>query len=257
MKIGPRDLNQVCSAALQKRHYIAAKNMFTLYTHPFDASRRYLSGAGEYPSSVTVKTPCGPIRLTLYSRHDLYTVNEIFCREDYKVDERQEVIVDFGSNIGISAAYFLTRSTASFAYLFEPVSRNIDRLTANLRGFKGRYELSQVAVALESGFVAFGCEETGRYGGIGKATADTIQVEAVAANEIMRSIIARHGRIDILKIDIETLEKQVVEHLPMELAEQIGTCYVEYKFLNNPLSRTHEMRQYGPVAQFRSLAHQD
>ena len=255
MKIATRDLNRIYSAPLQKRHYIAAKNMFTLYARPFDAYMRYLCGTGDYPTEVTVKTPSGSIPLTVYSSHDLLTVNEIFCREDYKLDGRDQVIVDFGSNIGISAAYFLSRNTRNFAYLFEPVSRNVQRLTANLKGFEDRYELSSVAIALEAGVVAFGCEKTGRYGGIGKLTDDTIQVEAVAANDVLGAIIARHGHIDILKIDIETLERQVVENLTVKLAKRILTCYVEYPFVNNPLSRTHQMVRYGPVAQFRSLTY--
>ncbi len=227
--------------------------MFTLYARPFDAYMRYLCGTGDYPTEITVKTPSGSIALTIYSTHDLLTVNEIFCREDYKVDERDRVIVDFGSNIGISAAYFLSRNSRNFAYLFEPVSRNVQRLTANLKGFEDRYELSSVAIALEAGVVAFGCEKTGRYGGIGKQTDDTIQVQAVAANDVLEAIIARHSHIDILKIDIETLERQVIENLTPELAERILTCYVEYPFVNNPLSGTHRMGRYGRVAQFRSL----
>ena len=255
MKIGTRNISKVCLAALEKRHYIAAKNRVAVYADPVDACRRYLSCAGSYPASVTVRAHYGPIELMLYSSHDLRTVNEIFCREDYKADDRGGIIVDFGSNIGISAAYFLSRNTTSFAYLFEPVPRNIDRLNANLAGFRGRYELSRVAVAPEPGVVSFGCEETGRYGGIGKATDDTIQVDAVSASEVLGGIIAKHGKIDILKIDIETLEEQVIDGLPLDLVKQIRTCYIEYRFVNNPFSRTHEMRQYGAVAQFRSLLH--
>jgi FkbM family methyltransferase len=253
MKLADRSLSDLCLAPLRKRNYIAAKNMLTLYSDPFDAGKRYLAGLGDYPVSITVNTPCGPIQLRLHSHHDLLTVNEIFCREDYRADGRENIIVDFGSNIGISAAYFLSRNTTSFAYLFEPVPRNIDKLKANLKGFAGRYQLSQVAVALEPGVFTFGCEETGRYGGIGKVTENMIQVEAVSSNDVIRTILSKHGRIDILKVDIETLEKEVITALPQDLVECIRTCYVEYPFLSNPLSRTHEMRRYGGVAQFRSL----
>ncbi len=38
------------------------------------------------------------------------------------------VVVDFGSNIGISALYFLTRNQDIKVYLFEPVPQNILRL---------------------------------------------------------------------------------------------------------------------------------
>ena len=193
------------------------------------------------------------MRLTLYCPDDLVTVNEIFCRHDYKMDGRERVIVDFGSNIGISAAYFLSRTSNTFTYLFEPVPRNADRLVHNLRGLEDRYELSRVAIAVEGGLVSFGCETTGRYGGVGKITDQMIQVEAVAANDVLRKIIAKHGYIDILKVDIETLEKQVIEGLAPDVCENIRTCYVEYPFVGNPLSKSHEMSRYGPVAEFRLL----
>jgi FkbM family methyltransferase len=253
MRVGTRDVTNLCVAPLQGRHYVAAKNMAAVYGNPFDAFKRYIFGTGTYPASLTVKTPLGQIRFTLYSPHDLLTVNEVFCRKDYGADDPGRVVVDFGSNIGISTAYFLSRNPSTFAYLFEPVSRNLERLTANLEGFRGRYQLSPVAVALKAGVVSFGCENTGRYGGIGMMTEETIQVEAVAANEVLASIIEKHGQIDTLKIDVETLEKQIVEGLPIELAARIRTCYVEHHFLCNPLSQTHQMRQYGPVAQFRLL----
>jgi FkbM family methyltransferase len=253
MRIGRRDLARIWTAPLQMRHYVAGTNMVAVYAHPVDIFTRYINGSGEYPTTIEVKTPTGPLQLTLYSHHDLLTVNEIFCRKDYGAEDPGRVIVDFGSNIGISAAYFLSRNPNSFAYLFEPVARNVQRLNANLMRFKGRYHLSPVAVALEPGVVSFGCENTGRYGGIGKMTNDTIQVEAVSANEVLRSIIASHRQIDTLKIDIETLEKQVVEHLPLDLVARIKTCYVEYRFDRNPLDQTHRMKQYCAVAQFRPV----
>ena len=44
--------------------------------------------------------------------------------------------VDFGSNIGISALYFLTRNPSVQVYLFEPVPSNIERLRENLKGYE-------------------------------------------------------------------------------------------------------------------------
>ena len=57
MKMASRGVSRVCSAPFQMRHYIAAKNMLTLYTHPLDAYKRYITGTGEYPVTVNVKTP--------------------------------------------------------------------------------------------------------------------------------------------------------------------------------------------------------
>jgi FkbM family methyltransferase len=161
------------------------------------------------------------------------------------------VVVDFGSNIGISAAYFLTSAPNCFAYLYEPFQPNIDRLRDNLRQFEGRYALHAVAVGEAHGEVEFGWEDTGRLGGVGMKTGNYVSVTCRDSNEILEEVITRHGRIDILKIDIETLERQVTERIPVEIARNIDAIYVDYSLWEtNPLEQTHNYRRYGSVAQF-------
>jgi hypothetical protein len=59
---------------------------------------------------------------------------------------------------------------------------------------------------LENGKVSFGIEETGRYGGVGLQTGNSITVDCVNSNEVVGDVVAKHGYIDVLKVDIETLE---------------------------------------------------
>jgi FkbM family methyltransferase len=250
MKIATRDPGIVLHALFQPQHYIALRNMLRVYRKPADAFGRYLLGRGEYPAEIVVDTPAGPLSLTTYSHHDILTVNEIFCRLDYPATAGDRIIVDFGSNIGISAAYFLASAPHSFLYLFEPLRSNTNRLRDNLRPFGGRYELNEIAVGQADGEVDFGWEETGRYGGVGLRTGQYVSVASRDSNKILEDILARHGRIDILKIDIETLERQVTERIPVAIARNIGRVYVEYPFDSNPLEQTHTYRQYGSVAQF-------
>src|ERR1700737_1506226 len=107
--------------------------MFRTYRQPLDAYVRYLFGVGRYPVAVPIDTPIGDIELMLYTPHDILTVNEIFCRKDYRAEPSDKIMVDFGSNIGISAAYFLSRNYDSYTYLYEPVPQNIARLRQNLK----------------------------------------------------------------------------------------------------------------------------
>jgi FkbM family methyltransferase len=250
MKIGNRNIGAVLSALSEKRHYLAARNMLRVYRQPVDAFGRYVLGRGQYPADLRINTPAGPVSLTVYSYHDILTVNEIFCRLDYPAGGEDRVIVDFGSNIGISAAYFLTSAPDSFVYLFEPLPVNIARLRANLGPFETRYALQEIAVGEVDGEVEFGWEETGRYGGVGMKTGRYVSVPCRDSNRIFEEIIARHGRIDILKIDIEGLERQVTERIPVEIARKVARIYVECTFDANPMDRTHTYRQYGTVAQF-------
>ena len=253
MNIGNRRIGVVLSAFFQKRHYRAASNMLRVYHHPIDAFARYFFGRGRYPSDLQLHTVSGPLTITVYSYHDILTVNEVFCRVDYPVRPTDRVIVDFGSNIGISAAYFLASAPLATAYLYEPLPLNTERLHRNLRPFAGRYRLHEIAVGPTAGNVEFGWEETGRYGGIGLATGRSLSVPCRDSNAVLTEILDRHGRIDILKIDIENLEREVTGRIPDEIARRIDRIYVEYAFSTNPLARTHRVRQYGAVAHFTAL----
>lgn len=251
MKIGNRKLSKVLSAPFKGRYYIAALNMLRVYRNPADAFARFVLARGKYPALIMINTPAGCLSLTVYSYDDILTVNEIFCRRDYPATAQHRVVVDFGSNIGISAAYFLTSAPNCFAYLYEPFRPNIDRLRDNLRQFEGRYALHAVAVGEAHGEVEFGWEDTGRLGGVGMKTGKYVSVTCRDSNEILEEVITRHGRIDILKIDIETLERQVTERIPVEIARNIDAIYVDYSLWEtNPLEQTHNYRRYGSVAQF-------
>jgi FkbM family methyltransferase len=249
--VGGRSLRTLLGAPLQGRHWVAALNMLRVYSRPFDAIVRYLLRRGTYPATMQLNTPLGLAAVTLYSHHDLLTVNEIFCRHDYPADADDRVVVDFGSNIGLSAVWFLTRGPETFTYLFEPLPVNVVRLRRNLSPFEGRFAVQQIAVGVQNATVDFGVEPSGRYGGVGARTGQSVSVTCRDANEVLREILEAHRRIDVLKIDIEGTERELVERIPGDIRRRIESIYVEYWFLANPLATTHSYEQYGSVAQFR------
>jgi FkbM family methyltransferase len=254
MQIGGRTFSKAVAAAFSARHYLAAWNVLRLCDHPLDVLNRYLLQRGDYPVTVHIRTPVGRTGLTLFTPHDVLTINEIFFRLDYLADANDKIVVDFGSNIGVSAAYFLSRTPDSFAYLFEPFAPNIAKLHENLRQFHERFELQEAAVGLSNSTVEFGWEATGRYGGVGRDTGQNVQVRCIDSNEILDQVVSKRGKIDILKIDIETLEREVTNRIPVYLLRRIKKIYVEYPFHSNPLQTTHRFKRYGSVAQFINLA---
>ncbi len=246
-----RSASVILKALFERRHYVAAANALARVDAPIDFLKRYVSNGGQYPADITVKTPQGPITLTTYSPDDVQTINEIFLRGDYDVPEAGQVIVDFGSNIGISAAWFLSRRPDSVIYCHEPVPRNVERLKKNLAQFGDRVTLHETAVGTENGMVQFGWEPTGRYGGVGRDTGTWIEVPCADSNEMLADVIARHGRINTLKIDIETMEAAVTSRIPAELSQKIDFVVVEYPFETNPLAATHTMERRNFVTMFR------
>lgn len=226
-----RDVAKILHAPFERRHYRAAVNIAYVFPRPLTTVARYLTNRGTYPWTVNLTTPIGHVPVTMYTSHDLLTVNEIFARKDYGDGVDVEIVVDFGSNIGISALYFLTRRTTSRVYCFEPDPRNADRLRHNLAGFEDRYVLSEAAVAVEGGRATFMREDTGRYGHLlnvgDEQNTNPLEVDVVAAVDALDEVIDREGRIDLLKIDTEGNEEAIVAVIPPNTMVKI--CHVYYE----------------------------
>ena len=142
----------------------------------------------------------------IYSHHDMFTIHEIFGREDYRAGPELGVVVDIGSNIGISATYFLTRNRSSRCYLYEPVPRNVERLRRNLSAFEAPLRAAEARSAAGRGMVEFTLESTGRYGGIGVPGVEQISVQCRAISDVLDEVFERELAIDLLKIDTEGAE---------------------------------------------------
>ena len=112
--LGGRQHGMVLRNLAAPANYGALLAMPRRYPNLRDAARRYLLGRGDYPTRVEVRTPLGVVRPKLWSHHDMFTVNEVFCRRDYAARPGDLRVLDLGSNIGISALYFLTRGSGSY-----------------------------------------------------------------------------------------------------------------------------------------------
>lgn len=232
------------------KHARALVNIFRLCDRPATFLKRYLRGGGTYPDQYTVKTPIGLIPIKVFTPDDIVTINEIFFRGDYPADTKERIYVDFGSNVGISTLYWLSRNERNFVYCYEPLPQNIERFRQNLAGFEGRFELHEVAVGLEDGAVEFGWEPTGRYGGIGLDFEMKIRVPCVDSNMQLSRILEKHERIGMLKIDIESLERELTERIFVDDVTKIDLIVVEKKFSTNPHAATHAMTWKRPTTRF-------
>jgi FkbM family methyltransferase len=232
--LGGRPGGLIARAVREPGQYVAVARMARRYPAFAEVLKRYLLGGGDYPYACRVRTPMGIVAPVTYTHHDIFTVQEVFGREDYRAGEGLRVAVDIGSNIGISALYFLTRNRDARCYLYEPVPRNVERLRANLAGYEGRYEMEEVAVAADGGTVSFTVEPFGRYGGIGVAGDDHIEVTCRAIAKVLDEVLEREGRIDLLKIDTEGAELGTVRAILADQLRLIDTICFETSTPYNP-----------------------
>jgi FkbM family methyltransferase len=224
------------AAPFERAHYVALWNMIRVYPRPAENFRRYVFLKGGYPYRCRLRTPVGEVGVDLYGPADMLTVNEVFCRLDYAAPANVQTIVDIGSNIGVSALYFLTRNPHSHVHAFEPNPANVSRLRGNLSAFEGRYELDESAVSDFEGTVEFGIERTGRYGGIGQSREETISVMCRDINNVLEEVLAGAGTIDVLKIDTEGHELRTVQAIRRTLLRRIRVIYFETE---EPAPRLH------------------
>ena len=81
--LGGREPSLVLSEVVQRQNYVALWRMLRRYPGWSKNLGRYFFGWGRYPYRCRVRTPQGEVAPTLHSHHDIWTVNEVFCREDY------------------------------------------------------------------------------------------------------------------------------------------------------------------------------
>jgi FkbM family methyltransferase len=223
-----RSASGLIGALTQRQNYRSGANIFRFIGSPWRTLWGYLTLRDSgFPRTVLVRTPTGPHAVTLYSADDLITLVECFARHDYEVDDDIGCVVDLGSNIGISGLYFLSRNQNATVYLFEPVPRNVERLERNLNLFQRRYRVDCCAVGTSAGNATFGCEPTGRYGGIGFPGSETITVAVKDANDVLRAVLSKERKIDVLKLDVEGLEVAILSHLANDILERIRVIYAE------------------------------
>ena len=225
--LGNRPWGLIARNVLRRENYAAMWRMRSVAVEPRTMAWRYLSGRGDYPWSCAVRTPLGVVAPRTYSHHDVVTVTEIFCRLDYASPADARVVVDVGSNIGISALYFLTRNPQVRCHLYEPVARNAVRLRENLAGYEDRYALTEAAVWDRDATVEFGIEATGRYGGIGVAARESIEVPCLDVNRVLEEVLEQAPAIDILKVDTEGAELATVGAIRDDLLARIRLIYLE------------------------------
>jgi FkbM family methyltransferase len=253
--VGGRPIGRVLGALGQARHYRALGNMARRYPRPVEAFARYVFGRGAYPARVEVRTPSGRVRPCLYSHHDMLTLNEVFCRLDYELAGPARVVVDVGSNIGLSALYFLTRPSRPFCFLYEPDPRNAARLRDNLGDHADRWTLAEAAVAARSGRVRFATEPTGRYGRVGGVgVAASLTVDCVGINEVLEGALTRAGTIDLVKIDTEGLELDTVRAMDPALLRRVRAIVLEAEPHESLHPALFAQRQYGSVCRLTRRA---
>lgn len=153
-----------------------------------------------------------PVRMR---NSDIYTVAEILHERQYALKStlpRQPVIIDAGSNIGISALWFLACYPDAQLIVFEPGSGNFELLAHNVGTYQN-VTLEQAALGIEEGKMQLNLSSHGAMHSV-KVVEDHIGSEPAVAVRL-DSYLAGSGieRVHLLKLDVEGSELDALRGL--------------------------------------------
>lgn len=156
---------------------------------------------------------------------------EILSNEIYKFECKNDapVILDIGSNIGISILYFKNLFPKSTIQAFEPDPNTFDILSANIDNWKlNNVVLNNKAVYNRNDYINFYSEGSMMGSIIDFKTAKSTnhKIECIDINDIVKD------KIDFCKIDIEGAEVEVIKSLGNKVA-LIDNLFIEYHSYEN------------------------
>lgn len=190
------------------------------------------------------------VRFSFHPYWFRHSYREIFEEQVYKFETREKfpLIIDCGSNIGLSVIYFKRNHPGSRIISFEPDKNIFALLQHNLSasGCLDKVELHNQAVWIEDTTLKF--HSTGGMGGAickdRKANENIIDVEAVRLRNFLKE------RVEFLKIDIEGPEIEVLADCK-DLLHNVVNIFIEYHCLKGANQKLDELLVMLKEAGFR------
>jgi FkbM family methyltransferase len=154
----------------------------------------------------------------------LHTYKDIFENEIYKFHTQtsEPIIIDCGSNIGLSVIYYKQLYPNASILAFEPDKQNFQLLKKNV--VSNNYQnvhLNEAAVWITDGEIFFDANET-EASHISESDHAT-KVKAIR----LKNVLNNYYKIDFLKVDIEGAEWQVITDCEEELIK-VNNLFLEY-----------------------------
>lgn len=154
----------------------------------------------------------------------IWQFEEIFVENSYefKADTETPLIIDCGSNIGVTVIYFKRIYPESKILAFEADPKIAEILVENIKANKiNNVEVFNKAVWKNDGtleIVPEGADAASIYG-----KGKKIQVESLR----LKNILKANKEIDFLKVDIEGAETEVIKDCNEEL-QKVKNIFIEY-----------------------------
>jgi len=162
---------------------------------------------------------------------DMVLIYEILLKKGFEAeyylskDLNPKVIVDIGSNIGISAVFFANLFPDAKIYTFEPLSLNYDLLVKNTKEYKN-IECFNVGLGSEDGSfsIYISDEDSDNYGGASivnniSENSKEYKCQVRSVKNIFKELNIQN--IDFLKIDTEGAEYDIMTSMDNDILQNV------------------------------------
>lgn len=156
----------------------------------------------------------------------IWQFKEIFADQSYRFETKsaQPIIVDCGSNIGLSCLYYHLHYPNAQIICYEPDPEISKVLQKNLNGLQNpRIQLIQKAVWTENGELSFFQHDVDSGSVINSGLGKEVRVACV---DLLKEL-KQHDHIDFLKMDVEGAEFALIPHIVPALG-RIQNLFIEY-----------------------------
>ena len=169
----------------------------------------------------------------------LHSFNEIFYRGIYKFNTeiKNPLIIDCGSNIGLSVLYFKSIYPKSHIIAFEPDEENFEILRTNTQVNSFTHlELHKKAVWINDGNISFQSKGSEASRILAQPTDTNYNVPSIRLSTMLSNITS----VQFLKIDIEGAEYEVIKDCSDQL-KKIDNLFLEYHGKVDETSQLNEI----------------
>jgi FkbM family methyltransferase len=192
----------------------------------YSALLRGAEDHSEVDLTLTVAGSRFPVRMR---KSDIFTLAEIFREQQYRMQTplpRAPLVLDCGSNIGLSAVWFLGQYPGARVHGFEPEPENYRLLERNV-GARSDVVLNRAAVGLSAGRTKLHVSHDGATHSVKDAAAGTrtVDVDVISLADYVRE--RGLGPIDLLKLDVEGSEMDAIEGMG-EGVRDVGVIVGEF-----------------------------
>ncbi len=255
LKIGKRNFLTFIKRIIKVENYVAIIRFFKVHKSPIKSILNEIFSSGKYPKILSFNSPLGESKVNLYSFNDFSTFNLIFCRQDYLYRDKQKIILDIGSNIGLSSIFWLTRSKDTVVHCYEPSTENYEKLKKNLKDFNGRFFAFKKAVSSKNFSSYLNLEKSGIYNSISNLNKNQNynkkeKCEVVSINSCIDKVIKQFGKIDLIKIDNEGEELKTVSSIDNAYWEYIKCLNVDGETVREYVPRNFSLTKLGSAQRY-------